>query len=265
MVKLRMALFLVAVSVALFAPIEAAQADNSVNVRIRPQNDSGVMGTATLTATNAGDLTVVIHARGLVPGQPHAQHIHGSMGGRHFMCPSLSDDANGDGVLTNEEATGEYGTIFVSLTTSGDVSAESGLAVDRMPVADSSGHLNYRRTLPAAMLPDGLVEHLSSIHLVQHGIDVNDNDKYDLAGLGESSFAKNLGAAGVPEEATDPASCGLVTGAAASVAAHGGVEAGGGDSATLSVPLAAGGGLLVALAATVLIARRPERARGVSR
>jgi hypothetical protein len=33
---------------------------------------------------------------------------------------------------------------------------------------------------------------------VQHGLDVNGNDKYDLEGLGESTFAKSLGVSGVP-------------------------------------------------------------------
>ena len=77
------------------------------------------------------------------------------------------------------------------------------------------------------MVPDGLLEHLSSLHVVQHGIDVNNNDKYDLAALGESTFAKNLGVAGVPEEATNPASCGVVQGAGAAKPARGGVETGG--------------------------------------
>ena len=41
---------------------------------------------------------------------------------------------------------GEYGDVFMSLTTNGDASAESGLAVDRMPVADDSGRIDYDRT-----------------------------------------------------------------------------------------------------------------------
>jgi hypothetical protein len=52
-------------------------------------------------------------------------------------------------------------------------SPQDGLAVDRMPVADSKGGLNYERTFSADVVPDGLVEHLSSLHVVQHGIDAN--------------------------------------------------------------------------------------------
>jgi len=223
-----------------------AWADTTVNARLHPQNGSGVGGSVTLTATDGGDLVVDVSAHGLVPG-PHAQHIHGSHEGGHFMCASMADDTNGDGVLTNEEGTGEYGTIFLALTTRGDTSASSGLALERMPVADASGHLSYRRTILAEDLPHGMLEHLARLHVVQHGIDVNDNGKYDLQALGESTFAKSLGAPGVPEEATDPASCGVVTGAGMGAAPHGGVETGGGDNdPALVVPLGLGAGLLAA-------------------
>jgi hypothetical protein len=236
-----------------------AQADSTVRAKLQEANGSGVSGTAMLTAGDDGSLTAVIKADGLVPGQPHAQHIHGSVGGEHFMCPTMDSDTDGDGVLTNEEASGEYGTIFVALTTSGDSSPTSGLALDRMPVADSSGSINYERTFQAGDLPKGLVDNLSQVHVVQHGIDVNDNQKYDLAGLGESTFAKNLGAPGVPEEATNPASCGVVTGAMAPTAPHGGVETGGEPAIGVNAPLAALGGLLVALSGTFLLRWRSRR------
>jgi hypothetical protein len=139
-----------------------AWADTSVHARLSPQNNSGGGGSATLTATAAGDLRVIIRARGLLPG-PHAQHVHGSLEGGKHMCATTADDRNGDGVLTNEEGTGEYGSIFLSLTTKGDTSANSGLALDRMPVADASGRLRYQRTIPAAALPEGLLESLSRL------------------------------------------------------------------------------------------------------
>ncbi len=123
--------------------VQPASADTTVTAHLESLNGSGAGGTATLTATDDGQLIVVIRARGLVPGQPHAQHIHGSLEGGHFMCPSSANDANSDGILTNEEATGEYGTIFFSLSTAGDFSPESGLALNRMPVADAKGNINY--------------------------------------------------------------------------------------------------------------------------
>lgn len=244
-----------ALSMAVCGP---ALADTTVTAQLHEINHSGVHGTATLTAHDDGSLTVVIHGSGYVPGLPHAQHIHGSFGGRHFMCPTMKNDTNGDGVLTNEEGSGEYGTIFLALTTEGDTSPKNALNTARMPVADASGRISYRRTIPAADVPDALLHHLSEVHVVQHGIDANNNDKYDLAGLGVSTFAKNLGLGTVPEEATDPASCGVLTGAMAGVPPHGGVETGGGPGGRVDLAMAGLGGLLVALSA-VLLVRRTRR------
>ena len=64
-----------------------------------------------------------------------------------------------------------------------------------MPVADSEGRLDYERTFSAKAVPDGLLEHLSSVHIVQHGIDVNDNGKYDMDALGESTLRQEPGSA----------------------------------------------------------------------
>jgi len=245
----------------LLATAGPAAADTEVTAELQSQNGSGAGGTVSLTATDDGRLKVVISASGLVPDQPHAQHLHGATGGGHFMCPTMANDENGDGVLTNEEAVGEYGDVFFSLTTTGDASAESGLAIDRMPVADAQGNLEYRRTFAASSVPDDLLTHLSELHVVQHGIDVNGNNEYDLDALGESSFAKNLGMPGVPEEATNPATCGVVTGAGAPMAPHGGVETGGGAEPGLNrTPLAALGGFLLATAAALLVWRRRAEA-----
>jgi hypothetical protein len=245
--RLRSLLILAAALAMLCLPMGAA-ADTTVRAKLVEQNGSGASGTASLTATDNGGLNVVIRSQGLVPGQPHPQHIHGSEGGGgHSRCPTLKNDTDGDGVLTNEEATGEYGTIFLALTTRGGATPQDGLDVDRMPVADSEGRLDYERTLPAQMVPDGLLENLSSLHVVQHGIDVNNNDKYDLDALGVSTFAENLGVGDVPEEATNPASCGVVEGAGAAGRPRGGVETGGAPAPDLNVRLAAAGAALLLL------------------
>lgn len=258
MSRIGRSLALVGVGVLLLAINPPALADTSVKARLVALNQSGATGSASLTATEDGGLTVAIRAQGLIPGQPHAQHLHGTAGG-HFMCPTMANDEDGDGYLTNEEASGEYGTIFLALTTSGDASAESGLALDRMPVADSSGRMEYERTFSADEVPDELIDNLSDLHVVQHGIDVNDNGRYDLKGLGESTFAKNLGAAGVPEEATNPTTCGVVTGAGAAHPPRGGPETGGGAGGTSNLPLAAGGVLLLLLSGALIAVRSLRR------
>ena len=249
MTKLRNSLLLAAASAMLWLPTTAA-ADTTVKAKLVEQNGSGATGTVSLTALDDGGLKVVIRSEGLVPGQPHAQHIHGSAHGGHFGCPTLKkNDTDGDGVLTNEEAAGEYGTVFLALTTTGGATPQDGLDVKRMPVADSEGRVNYERTFSAKIVPDGLVEHLSSLHVVQHGIDTNKNDKYDLEALGVSTFAEGLGVPNIPEEATDPASCGVVQGAGMSGKPRGGVETGGAPAADVNAPLAAAGAALLLVAA----------------
>ena len=265
MIKLRNSLILAAAAALLCVPMSAA-ADTTVKAKLVEQNGSGVSGTVRLTALGDGGLKVVIHSKGLVPGQPHAQHIHGSAHGGHFGCPTLkNNDTDGDGVLTNEEASGEYGTVFLALTTSGGAAPQDGLAVDRMPVADSKGGLNYERTFSADMVPDGLLEHLSSLHVVQHGIDFNDNGKYDKDALGVSTFAEKMGKLDVPEEVTNPALCGVVEGAGAAGRVRGGVETGGTPARDLNAPLAAAGAALLLLSAVFAVyAARSRDDHGLS-
>jgi hypothetical protein len=261
MSRLRNSLILAAVSALLCLPMSAA-ADTTVKAKLVEQNGSGVSGTVSLTALDNGGLKVVIHSKGLVPGQPHAQHIHGSAHGRHFACSTLKkNDTDGDGVLTNEEATGEYGTVFLALTTNGGATPQDGLDVKRMPVADSKGRIDYERTFFAKSVPDGLLEHLSSLHVVQHGIDANNNAKYDMEALGVSTFAESLGVPNIPEEATDPASCGVVQGAGMAGRPRGGLETGGAPAPALNAPLAVAGAALLLLSAAFAISAA-ARVRG---
>lgn len=254
----RIMLAVPAAAAVLLAAPTAAYAGESVSVRLDPLNKSGASGTATLTAMDNGDLKVSIRARGLVPNSPHAQHIHGATDGTDFHCPDMSADKNGNGFLSTEEGLPMYGDIFVSLTTKGDTAKSSGLAVDRMPAADAGGALTYDRTIAAADLPDGTLDHLKDLHVVQHGIDADNNDKYDLGALGESTLAKSAGLKNIPEEATGPATCGMVSGAAAGSVPAGGVATGDGSTRDGNALLHGLGGLalLGALGALVISRRR---------
>ncbi|MFD2081724.1 hypothetical protein SAMN05421678_11783 [Actinopolymorpha cephalotaxi] len=190
-------------------------------------NKSGSKAEATIWVK--GDaLTVDINGTGFTPNSPHAQHFHGSFtDNKNFTCPTSSADKDNDGQVTVEEGLPMYGDVILSLTTKGDTSPKSGLAVDRMPVADAQGNLHYKRTI---QLSPGAGEKLRNLHIVQHGLDANGNHKYDMEALGESTFAKSLGVSGIPEEATNPATCGTVTGAAAGAMPTGGVETGNGST-----------------------------------
>ena len=240
----------------LLAVPSAAFADDSVHVKLDALNKSGASGTATLTAMSDGDLKISIRSKGLVPKSPHAQHLHGATSGMDFHCPDMSADKDGNGFLSTEEGVPMYGDIFVSLTTKGDTTKASGLAVDRMPTADAKGNLSYDRTIAAADLPKGTIEHLKDLHVVEHGIDANNNGKYDLDALGESTLAKSAGLKGIPEEATDPATCGMVSGAAAGSVPVGGVATGDGSTRHSSTTAYGIGGLALLGAAGVFLARR---------
>lgn len=247
--RIRTSLAALAVAAAPLALAAPAQAD-TVNFNLDQLNASGASAQATITTNGDGSMTVEITGTGFTPNAPHAQHIHGSAESRQFFCPSPSTDDNGDGQIATEEAVEEYGDVMVSLTTKGDASADSGLAVDRMPVADAEGNLDYSRTIPAGMIPAGLVENLENLHIVQHGLDANGNGKYDLEALGESVFAKSLGVSDIPEEATNPATCGEVN-------PVGAVETGAGSTSGVEAsPLLALGGMGLAGAAGALVLRR---------
>lgn len=208
-------------------------------------NGSGVSGTADL-AVDGTSVDVTITASGLAPGQPHAQHIHGVIG-ETSACPTPDADSDGDGLVSTAEGVPFYGGIQASLTTEGDTSADSGLAVDRFPVAGDDGSVTYTRTFD---LPQEVADDLGNLHIVVHGIDLDDSGAYD--GDAVSSLDDSL-----PLEATIPAACGTLA-----AMPSGGVATGAGGTATGSastMAIAAIGllGLLgVAGGAQVVRARR---------
>ncbi|MDP9395840.1 MAG: hypothetical protein M3Q27_16935, partial [Actinomycetota bacterium] len=122
------------------APALAAEHKHTFVAELGELNGSGASGTAEVMVK--GDrLHVMIDSNGLLEGMPHAQHIHFGEEARH-ECPTMREDEDGDGFISTVEGQPAYGPIQVSLTTSGDVTPASGLAVDRMPVGSES----YDRT-----------------------------------------------------------------------------------------------------------------------
>lgn len=145
---------------------------------------------------------VKILATGLAKGLPHAEHLHGVVIGGN-TCPTLADDKDGNGLIDTAEGVPAYGSVQVSLTTSGDTSPASALAVDRFPVADANSAVVYDRTIQVS---DELANNIEHLHVVLHGVDVNNNGKYDFD-AGKSSLDPSL-----PLEATLPAACGGISG-----------------------------------------------------
>lgn len=170
---------------------------------LSPLNDSGSSASAQVSLDGT-TLEVTIVAGDLLPGAPHAQHIHFTPG-QPSVCPGPSA-AGDDGILTTPEGQPAYGPIKVPLTTEGDFSADSALAVDRFPVASADGEVTYERTFE---LPQALADQLrgQQFAIVQHGIDIDDSGAYD----GDPSELDPS----IPLEATLPANCGEVMLAAA--------------------------------------------------
>lgn len=181
------------------AMAQTGEPDVSYGASLSPMNDSGASGTVDFER-DGNMLTVEIEASGLAPNLPHAQHLHGALdGSAPNVCPPPSADADGDDLVSTPEGIPFYGGINVSLTTEGDTSPDSALALDRFPVADANGNLTYSRTIEVS---DEVAQNLGDLHVVQHGIDFDDSGTYD----GEPSPLDPA----APFEATVPTTCGEV-------------------------------------------------------
>ena len=156
---------------------------------------SNVTGTARLKVDGT-QVHVNIHVRGLTPNLPHAMHIHGILGDAN-VCPPSTADTNGDGLLSLEEGAPFYGPIDTSLTETGDTSPASGLALERFPVADDEGNLNYNRTFT---IPQNVLDSLGSLHIVVHGLALDGNATGPVGGY-DTLF-----------EAVLPVACGTLSG-----------------------------------------------------
>jgi hypothetical protein len=167
---------------------------------LKPLNRSGAEGHAILEKEGNKKVETEIHTKGLAPKLPHAQHIHGFKKAVS-ECPTLALSGR-DNLITTVEGVPAYGPIQVSLTTTGDTSPKSGLAVDRFPVANAKGTVEYERSLSVSA---DVAKNLGKKAIVQHGVDLNDNGKYDFEAAGKSELDPSL-----PQEATIPATCGVI-------------------------------------------------------
>lgn len=219
-------------------------------------NGSGASGEATLTVSEDGEtLYVEIEGDGFNLDGPHAMHLHGIVEDDEVLastCPTMDDDADGDGVLTVLEGAPKYGAVQLSLTTEGDTSPDSALAVDRFPAGTS---IDYSRD--AIPIPDVLKPNLGMLHVVVHGIDENGNGELDLDQEERSSLTDDL-----PREGTAPALCGTLAiqpGGPIQTGA-GGLATGdaAGDATSTGLLAGLGFGAAVMAAATVV----PARIRG---
>lgn len=179
----------------------AAPPAGVTEAKLRPLNDSPVTGTAVVTV-DGRRLDVQVNATRLLKRMPHAQHIHFGQRARH-ECPTVRDDDNADHRLNTVEGLPAYGPVRVSLTTRGDTSPKSVLAVNRFPKARDR-QINYERNNIRTQreVARGIAN--GEAVVVIHGIDHNGNGKYDF-NAGRSELDSSL-----PAEATDTVACGVL-------------------------------------------------------
>lgn len=180
-------------------------------------NGSGASGTATAIVRNQKIKHIEVHADGLTPDAPHAQHIHYGQQALN-ECPTLLQDSNGDGRINTVEGVPAYGPIVVSLNTTGDTTPASFLDVARFPVAEG-GILDYSRDNiqftsvagtgyaggggTAKQIADSIRDGEGVV--VIHGLDYNADGVYSFSDEGASELNPAF-----PAEATDPAACGVL-------------------------------------------------------
>jgi hypothetical protein len=114
-------------------------------------------------------------------------------------CPTGRADRNRDGFVSVTEGHPFYGHTATSLTTRGDTSPASGLAIKRFPTAPF-GSVVYRRTVAVDARTAAAITHHNAV-LVVHGVDRDRSGAYD--GRVKSDLDPSL-----PMEATAPAACG---------------------------------------------------------
>jgi hypothetical protein len=202
------------VGMMLFAPSAVATGDHDshahdheVEADLDPIPGSGVHGggEAEVEFDRHGQISEFdVEAYGLLADHPHAAHIHFGEQARH-ECPTLADDTNDDGHLNTTEGAPAYGPIALSLTTEGDTSPASALAIDRFDTA-TNGTIDYERRAELFELDREIAEAIAAGKgvVVIHGVDYNGNGTYDFD-AGVSDLDPSL-----PTEATDPAMCGVL-------------------------------------------------------
>ncbi len=234
----------------------AAAADGSVQAELAPVPVNGVdasgQGMVQISGTT---LSFTLAAQGLLADAPHAAHIHFGQEARH-ECPTVSDnnaaalggETHPEEHFTTTEGAPAYGEIVVSLTTTGDTSPESGLAVDRFAVGDdfeySRGDVQVTEEVAQSILAGESV-------VVVHGVDYDGDGTYSPGERGMSDLDPSL-----PGEATDPALCGVLNASQMGNMPQGGVETGAGSTTGVENAGLIGAGALAVVGGGALLARR---------
>jgi hypothetical protein len=151
---------------------------------------------------NGNVATVTLKTDGLLDAAPHPLHIHA--GGRG-VCPpgSAAKRHNGHLSISTLDGVPWYGPPVTALTTRGNTSAKSILALHRFP---TQGNITYTRRIRLTKVVAAYVRTNNAVVIV-HGADYNHNGVYDNS-LDRSDLKRSL-----PGELTTPALCGPIVAA----------------------------------------------------
>lgn len=241
----RMAALAAATAGLALLPVGAAQADSGQTYTATLNSINGSGGSGMLKLWLHGDhATVTENWSGLASTfgggpYPHVQHIH--IGG-NGQCPTMSADANGDGVISTTEGVPAYGGIGATLSVKGDTSPAAGTDIKIAPAGSST---NYSRTIKLDHQTMQSVKDGTAV-IVVHGLDPSTLTK--KAQTEKSDLVPSL-----PLAATSPALCGPLSSMPA-----GGPQTGVGSTAGLQNGglFGLGGGLVTLAGALYLMGRR---------
>ncbi len=181
-------------------PAMADHAEGSYSTTLDEINNSGASGEVWIDVVGA-EATVTLTASGLAETFdenpfPHVQHIHiGAQG----VCPDMSADENGDGIISTTEGAPSYGDIGTTLSVGGgDKSPDAGLD---LAVAPSGPTIDYKETFELNEETQDALEAGTAV-VVVHGLDPATQPE---SALDESDLVPEL-----PLAATSPALCGAL-------------------------------------------------------
>ncbi|GAB3270566.1 hypothetical protein [Arthrobacter pigmenti] len=226
------------------APAMADHAEGSYSTTLNQVNSSGATGEAWVTVEGS-QATVTIETSGLAETfkdgpYPHVQHVHiGAQG----VCPTMADDANGDGIVSTPEGAPAYGAVGTTLSLKGDTSPA---AATDVTVAPSGGSYTYERTFELNQKTQDALANGTAVAVV-HGL--NPANQPAAATETMSELAPEL-----PLAATAPALCGPLQMMPAGGADTGVTPAGQGNTNEMGM-FALGGGLLAAAGGAYAIRR----------
>ena len=238
-------------------PASAAEGTVMADLAATPINPVGNASGQAMATVNGTTLSFELAAQGLMAGVPHAAHIHFGADARQ-MCPTAADnnaaalqgESHPEEHFTTTEGAPAYGPIVVSLTTGGDASPDSGLAVDRFATGAaidySRGDVQVSPEVAQAVVDGKGV-------VVVHGLDHDGDGTFSAGERGVSDLDASL-----PGEATDPALCGVLNASQMGSMPQGGVETGAGSTiGTENIGLiGAGLGAVAAAGGVALYSRR---------